>query len=376
MEIDLHKNFVWRWWRGIDQQTVIALGLLFAFSLMLVTTASPAVAMRIGLEESYFSTRQVAYLLIAATVIFTISFMDRYLIKRAAIIGFLLSFILLLLVKFFGYEVKGAKRWINIIGFSMQPSEFLKPCFSVMTAWILSMRENNVPSFSISIFLYFLVAVVLITQPDFGMLIMVTAVWCVQLFISGLPILWILIAIVGGIMGVFGAYTMLPHVAQRINSFLDPGASENYQVTKSIAAFENGGLYGRGPGEGSVKQVLPDSHTDFMFAVAGEEFGAVVCLIIAAIFAFIVIRGLVMLVYEEDRFTILASVGLLAQFGLQSVINMGVTLNLLPTKGMTLPFISYGGSSTLSVAIGMGMLLALTRQHASLTKYKLQILEL
>ena len=376
MEIDLHKNFLWRWWRGIDQQTIIALGLLFAFSLMLVTTASPAVAMRIGLEESYFSTRQVIYLLIAGTVIFTLSFMDRYLIKRAAIIGFLLSFILLILVKFFGYEVKGAKRWINIIGFSMQPSEFLKPCFSVMTAWILSMRENNIPSFSISIFLYSLVAVVLITQPDFGMLIMVTMVWGVQLFVSGLPILWILIAIIGGIIGVFGAYTMLPHVAQRINSFLDPSGSENYQVTKSIAAFENGGLYGRGPGEGSVKQVLPDSHTDFIFAVAGEEFGAVVCLIIAAIFAFIVIRGLVLLVYEEDRFTVLASVGLLSQFGLQSVINMGVTLNLLPTKGMTLPFISYGGSSTLSVAIGMGMLLALTRQHASLTKYKAQILEL
>ena len=376
MEIDLHKNFLWRWWRGIDQQTIIALGLLFAFSLMLVTTASPAVAMRIGLEESYFSTRQVIYLLIAGTVICTLSFMDRYLIKRAAIIGFLLSFILLILVKFFGYEVKGAKRWINIIGFSMQPSEFLKPCFSVMTAWILSMRENNIPSFSISIFLYSLVAVVLITQPDFGMLIMVTMVWGVQLFVSGLPILWILIAIIGGIIGVFGAYTMLPHVAQRINSFLDPSGSENYQVTKSIAAFENGGLYGRGPGEGSVKQVLPDSHTDFIFAVAGEEFGAVVCLIIAAIFAFIVIRGLVLLVYEEDRFTVLASVGLLSQFGLQSVINMGVTLNLLPTKGMTLPFISYGGSSTLSVAIGMGMLLALTRQHASLTKYKAQILEL
>ena len=376
MEIDLHKNFLWRWWRGIDQQTIIALGLLFAFSLMLVTTASPAVAMRIGLEESYFSTRQVAYLLIAATVIFVLSFMDRYLIKRGAIIGFMLSFILLILVKFFGYEVKGAKRWINIIGFSMQPSEFLKPCFSVMTAWILAMRENNVPSFSISISLYAVVALVLITQPDFGMLIMVTAVWCVQLFISGLPILWILIAIAGGIMGIFGAYTMLPHVAQRINSFLDPATSENYQVTKSIAAFENGGLYGRGPGEGSVKQVLPDSHTDFIFAVAGEEFGAVVCLIIAAIFAFIVIRGLVMLVYEEDRFTILASVGLLSQFGLQSIINMGVTLNLLPTKGMTLPFISYGGSSTLSVAIGMGMLLALTRQHTSLTKYKSQILEL
>lgn len=376
MEIDLHKNFLWRWWRAIDQQTIIALSLLFAFSLMLVTTSSPAVATRIGLEESYFSTRQVVYLLIAASIIFVLSFMDRDMIKRTALVGFLMSFILLVLVKFFGYEVKGAKRWINLFGFSMQPSEFLKPCFSVATAWIFSIREENVPSFSISVFTYLLVAAALITQPDFGMLIMVTAVWGVQLFISGLPVLWILIAIVGGIIGVFGAYNMLPHVAQRINSFLDPSSSENYQVTKSIAAFNNGGLYGRGPGEGSVKQVLPDSHTDFIFAVAGEEFGAIVCLIIAAIFAFIVIRGLIMLVYEDDRFTILASVGLLAQFGLQSVINMGVTLNLLPTKGMTLPFISYGGSSTLSVAIGMGMLLALTRQHTSLTKYKLQILEL
>jgi cell division protein FtsW len=376
MKIDLHKNFVWRWWRGIDQQTIIALALLFAFSLMLVTTASPAVAMRIGLEESYFSSRQVAYLLMAATIIFSLSFMERHMIKRAAIIGFLLSFILLILVKFFGYDVKGARRWISVFGFSMQPSEFVKPCFAVVTAWILALRESHVPSFSISIVLYSLLAVVLITQPDFGMLIMITMVWGIQLFVSGLPILWILIAIISGIVGVFSAYTMLPHVAQRINSFLDPAGSENYQVTKSIAAFANGGLYGRGPGEGSVKQVLPDSHTDFIFAVAGEEFGAVVCLIIAAIFAFIVIRGLVMLVYEEDRFTILASVGLLAQFGLQSVINMGVTLNLLPTKGMTLPFISYGGSSTLSVAVGMGMLLALTRQHASLTKYKAQILAL
>lgn len=376
MDSLFHKNFLWRWWRGIDQQTIIALSLLFAFSLMLVTTSSPAVAMRIGLEESYFSTRQVAYLLIGAFIIFTLSFMDRYMVKRVAILGFLVSIILLIMVKFVGYEVKGAKRWINIVGFSMQPSEFLKPCFSVVTAWIFSLQEKNIPSFSISMLLYTIVAATLITQPDFGMLIMVTAVWGVQLFISGLPILWILISIIAGIIGIFGAYNMLPHVAQRINSFLDPSSSENYQVTKSIAAFNNGGLYGRGPGEGSVKQVLPDSHTDFIFAVAGEEFGAVVCLIIAAIFAFIVVRGLILLVYEDDRFTVLASAGLLCQFGLQAVINMGVTLNLLPTKGMTLPFISYGGSSTISVAIGMGMLLALTRQHASLTKYKLQILEL
>lgn len=376
MDFELQKNFLWRWWRGIDQQTIIALALLFAFSLMLVTTSSPAVASRIGLEESYFSTRQFAYLSFAAIVIFVLSFMDKTMIKRTAVVGFLLSIILLIFVKFFGYDVKGARRWINLFGFSMQPSEFLKPCFSVMTAWILSMRNSGLPSFTITIGLYAIIAAILITQPDFGMLIMITMVMGIQLFISGLPLLWILIAMFAGTVGIFGAYTMLPHVAQRINSFLDPSGSENYQVTKSIAAFANGGFYGRGPGEGSVKQVLPDSHTDFIFAVAGEEFGAIVCLIIAAIFAFIVVRGLIMLIYEEDRFTILASVGLLSQFGLQAFINMGVTLNLLPTKGMTLPFISYGGCSTLAVAIGMGMLLALTREHTSLTKYKAQILEL
>jgi cell division protein FtsW len=376
MHPDMHRNFLWRWWRGVDQQTVIALGLLFAFSLMLVTTSSPAVAMRIGLEETYFSTRHVVYLLLAAAIIFTISLLDKLLIRRFALLGFAVSVLLMILVKFYGYEVKGARRWVSIIGFSMQPSEFVKPFFSIVTAWILSMRNNDFPAFAIITFLYCVIATVLVMQPDVGMLVMISSIWGLQLFVAGLPILWIIIAMVGGAVGVVGAYKFLPHATQRINNFLDPVSGENYQVSKSLKAFEQGGLYGRGPGEGSVKQVIPDSHADFIFAVAGEEFGAIICLIIAAIFAFIVLRGLLLLLHEEDRFTILAASGLLCQFGTQAVINMGVTLNMLPTKGMTLPFISYGGSSTFSVAIAMGILLALTRQRASLTKYKLQILEL
>ncbi|MBP7189759.1 MAG: putative lipid II flippase FtsW [Rickettsiaceae bacterium] len=368
----MDNNFFWRWWRAVDQQTIIALAILFGFSMMLVTTSGPAVASRIGLDESYFSVRQLFYLSGAAIIILSLSCLDKQLVSRLAIAGFVASFLLLVLVKFYGYEVKGARRWISIFGFSMQPSEFIKPFLAVVTAWILSLKKySDFPGFTISLILYLAVATVLIIQPDFGMFIMVSAVWVIQLFVSGMPIIWIGIAFISGLFGVTAAYILLPHVAQRINSFLDPASSENYQVTKSIMAFENGGLYGRGPGEGTVKQVLPDSHTDFIFAVAGEEFGAVVCLVIAAIFAFIVVRGIIRLLHEEDQYVILAVTGILSQFGLQSAINMGVTLNLLPTKGMTLPFISYGGSSTLAIAVAIGILLSFTKRRTIVKKYKI-----
>jgi cell division protein FtsW len=368
----MDHNFLWRWWRSIDQQTVIALAILFGFSLMLVTTASPAVASRIGLNESYFAVRQVFYLGASAIIILILSCFDKKWIGRTALLGFCISLILLVLVKFFGYEVKGAKRWISLGGFSMQPSEFVKPFFAVVTAWILSLKKyEDFPGFSISLFLYIIVAAILVTQPDFGMFIMISAVWGIQLFVSGMPIIWIIMATVVGMVGVTMAYIILPHVAQRINNFLDPSSGENYQVGKSIMAFENGGLYGRGPGEGTIKQVLPDSHTDFIFAVAGEEFGAIVCVLIAVIFAFIVIRGIIKLLHEEDQYIMLAVTGILAQFGLQSAINMGVTLNLLPTKGMTLPFISYGGSSTLAIGIAIGMLLAFTKKQTNMKKYRI-----
>jgi cell division protein FtsW len=377
MQTSVKNNFINRWWKVIDQQTIIAMVILLAFSLMLVTTASPAVANRIGLTDNYFSSRHVVFLALAVIIILTFSLLDKKWIRRLAIFGFLGSLLMLVLVKFYGFEVKGATRWINIGGFSYQPSEFMKPFFAVVTGWILSMHYyEEFPSFKVCFILFVSVAALLIIQPDFGMLVMVSAVFGIQLFVAGLPIIWLFIAIFASVFGSIGAYLLLPHVASRINRFLDPVNSENYQVTRSLEAFESGGLYGKGPGEGSVKQFLPDSHTDFIFAVAGEEFGAIICLMIIIIFAYIVIRILINLLHEDDKFIQIAAIGIISQFGLQAVINMGVSLNLLPTKGMTLPFISYGGSSTLAISIGMGMLLGLTKRKASLVKYRLQNVEI
>ena len=377
MQTSVKNNFINRWWKVIDQQTIIAMIILLAFSLMLVTTASPAVANRIGLTDNYFSSRHVVFLALAVIIILTFSLLDKKWIRRLAIFGFLGSLLMLVLVKFYGFEVKGATRWINIGGFSYQPSEFMKPFFAVVTGWILSLHYyEEFPSFKVCFMLFVSVAALLIIQPDFGMLVMVSAVFGIQLFVAGLPIIWLFIAIFASVFGSIGAYLLLPHVASRINRFLDPVNSENYQVTRSLEAFESGGLYGKGPGEGSVKQFLPDSHTDFIFAVAGEEFGAIICLMIIITFAYIVIRILINLLHEDDKFIQIAAIGIISQFGLQAVINMGVSLNLLPTKGMTLPFISYGGSSTLAISIGMGMLLGLTKRKASLVKYRLQNVEI
>ena len=377
MQTSIKNNFINRWWKVIDQQTIIAMVILLAFSLMLVTTASPAVANRIGLTDNYFSSRHVVFLTLAVIIILTFSLLDKKWIRRLAIFGFLGSLLMLVLVKFYGFEVKGATRWINIGGFSYQPSEFMKPFFAVVTGWILSLHYyEEFPSFKVCFMLFVSVAALLIIQPDFGMLVMVSAVFGIQLFVAGLPIIWLFIAIFASVFGSIGAYLLLPHVASRINRFLDPVNSENYQVTRSLEAFESGGLYGKGPGEGSVKQFLPDSHTDFIFAVAGEEFGAIICLMIIITFAYIVIRILINLLHEDDKFIQIAAIGIISQFGLQAVINMGVSLNLLPTKGMTLPFISYGGSSTLAISIGMGMLLGLTKRKASLVKYRLQNVEI
>jgi len=377
MQTSVKNNFINRWWKVIDQQTIIAMVILLAFSLMLVTTASPAVANRIGLTDNYFSSRHVVFLALAVIIILTFSLLDKKWIRRLAIFGFLGSLLMLVLVKFYGFEVKGATRWINIGGFSYQPSEFMKPFFAVVTGWILSLHYyEEFPSFKVCFMLFVSVAALLIIQPDFGMLVMVSAVFGIQLFVAGLPIIWLFIAIFASVFGSIGAYLLLPHVASRINRFLDPVNSENYQITRSLEAFESGGLYGKGPGEGSVKQFLPDSHTDFIFAVAGEEFGAIICLMIIITFAYIVIRILINLLHEDDKFIQIAAIGIISQFGLQAVINMGVSLNLLPTKGMTLPFISYGGSSTLAISIGMGMLLGLTKRKASLVKYRLQNVEI
>ena len=225
----------------------------------------------------------------------------------------------------------------------------------------------EIPGNLISFCLYVLVAGLLLLQPDVGQALVVSAVWFSQWFLAGLPMIWVAVACAVGIAGLTAAYFIFPHVASRIDRFIDPAAGDNYQTDKAMEAFMNGGLWGRGPGEGTVKANLPDAHSDFILAVAGEEFGLIVCLIIVAIFAFIVLRGFVNLMRTTDLFVVIAATGLLVQFALQALINMGSTVNLMPTKGMTLPFISYGGSSLLALAFGMGILLALTRTRLGVT---------
>ena len=271
----------------------------------------------------------------------------------------------MVVVLFIGDETKGSTRWINIGAFSVQPSEFLKPCFYVFTAWMFSERLKNpqFPGYLISVFLYLMVVMLLVLQPDIGTTLTFTLVWGAMFFMAGLPV--ILIGVFG-LMSIGGsvlAYLAFPHVRARVDKFMSTDTEQNYQVTKSLEAFANGGIFGRGPGEGIVKEHIPDSHTDFIFAVLGEEMGLIAVLMMIGLFAFITFRVFTKLQKQNDNFVTLASAGIIMNFALQSIINMGVTLKLMPTKGMTLPFVSYGGSSILATSISVGILLALTRKR-------------
>jgi len=361
-------SIIGSWRITIDRYMLTAIILTIVFSVIMVTTASPAVAERIGLHSFYFIKRQLFFLFLGTIAMFAISFCSVDIIKKFTLIGFVGFLILLVLVLFVGEEIKGSRRWISLGVIAIQPSEFIKPFFSLIIATILTERyiTKNFPSFKLASLLYMLVIGLIILQPDFGMAITISAVWGGQMFLAGLSIWWIAFLTISGISGLVAAYTFLPHVQVRVNSFLDPNTSDNYQIKKSIEAFVNGGIFGVGPGEGTVKQHLPDSHTDFIFAVIGEELGMLVCLLVVALFAFIVIRGLIRANQSGDLFTSLAVSGLIMQIGFQAVVNIGVTLHLLPTKGMTLPFISYGGSSILSISLTMGIILALTRKRYGL----------
>ncbi len=358
-------SLVGRWWWTVDRPTWFALLLLMCVGAVMVTAASPAVAERLGYDSFYFVTRQHIFLAMSLAVMFGVSLLSVPQIRKVAVATFLVSLIFMLLLPLIGFENKGAIRWVRIAGISLQPSEFLKPVFAVVMAWIFAEKyqSRTFPAFRIALAVYALVVVLLIMQPDFGMTVALTCMFGIQFFLAGMPFVWVAVMLGMGLFGVIAAYFFLPHVTQRIDRFLDPSSGDNYQVEKSLEAFKNGGLLGRGPGEGEIKHIIPDSHTDFVFSVVGEEYGLIVSLLVIGIFAFVVMRGLFRLMQEQDVFVMIAASGLLAQFGIQAIINMGVAVNLLPAKGMTLPFLSYGGSSLISMALAMGMLLALTRKR-------------
>lgn len=351
------------WWWTIDKVLLLMFAIVIILGAFLTFSASPSVANRIGYGSFHFVKKQMLFLPAAVAGMLFLSMLSLKNIRRIAILGYAATILLMFLTLFIGVENKGATRWISIFGFQLQPSEFVKPLFVMVAALLFEAgkKYQDFPGMVLSAGLYALTAVLLLAQPDIGMFIVVSVIWCFQLFLAGLPLVFVWLLAGAGLIGAVGIYAFFPHAQARIVQLFSSELS--YQVKKAMAAFENGGWFGVGPGEGVAKLHIPDAHTDFIFAVAAEEYGMVFCLIIVGLFAAIVIRTMLLSCRENNLFIILASSGLVASFGLQAIINMASTLHIAPTKGMALPFISYGGSALLGTAIGMGMLLAMTRKN-------------
>lgn len=360
-----HRTPLSEWWWTVDRLLLAAIVTLMLAGVILSLAASPPVATRIGLEPFHFFNRHILFLIPSIVVLIGVSFMSPRQIRRSALVVFALAVLLIVATLAFGPEVKGAKRWITIVGINIQASEAAKPSFIVIAAWLFSesIRKPGMPATSMAVMMLIMLVSLLILQPDFGQTMLILMAWGSLFFIAGMRMVWVAGLAGAAAGGLFLAYFMVPHVAGRIKRFMDPASGDTFQVDTAMEAFSNGGWYGLGPGEGIAKRSLPDSHTDFVFAVGAEEFGILLCLAILALFAFIVIRALSRAYATEDLFSRFAASGLAILFGVQAAINMAVNLHLIPAKGMTLPFISYGGSSMVSLAYSVGMLLALTRMR-------------
>ncbi|MDO4162253.1 MAG: putative peptidoglycan glycosyltransferase FtsW [Pseudomonadota bacterium] len=360
-------NAVVKWLWTVDKVTLFVSLALLVIGIILDITASPAIANRLKLDDFALVRKQAQFAVLSVIVMLGLSLFSLKTIRRISILGFGVLLIFLVLTLFFGVEIKGARRWIYILGFSLQPSELMKPIFIVLTAWLLE-RGKKLDYFqgqAFAIAAYLVVVCLLLLQPDVGMTLLVTAVFGLQLFLAGLPWFFVGAAFVGGIVSLTVLYFTFPHFRARVDQFLYGSDETSFQINRAMAAFQNGNLVGKGPGEGTVKLSIPDAHTDFVFAVAGEEYGVWLCLVIILLFSVIVIRALKLSMKESNLFVMYAEVGLAASLGVQAFVNMASSLHIIPTKGMTLPFISYGGSSLLGTAIEVGMLLAITRKNTA-----------
>ncbi|WJR77006.1 putative lipid II flippase FtsW [Bradyrhizobium sp. NP1] len=351
------------WWWTIDRPLLGAIIALMLAGIILSLAASPPVATRIGLDPFHFFNHHAMFLLPSFMVMIAVSFLSPRQIRRSALLVFAVSIALIVATLLIGPEVKGSRRWITLIGVNIQASESAKPAFVVLAAWLFaeSTKRPEMPATSMALVLLLTLVSLLVMEPDFGQTMLILMVWGALFFIAGMRMIWVMGLAGVASAGLFGAYLLVPHVAGRIKRFMNPASGDTFQVDTAMEAFGNGGWFGLGPGEGIAKRNLPDSHTDFVFAVAAEEFGIILCLALLLLFAFIVLRTLTRAYANEDMFSRFAASGLAILFGVQAAINMSVNLQLIPAKGMTLPFISYGGSSIVSLAYGVGMMLALTR---------------
>jgi cell division protein FtsW len=368
------------WFWDIDRVLLVLTLFLIAIGLIAVAAASPASAVRYSGEHLkftplYYFWRQVVWVGLSLPVLFGVSMLPVNVAKRMALVGACVCIVLLMLVPAIGVQVNGARRWIGFGFAQFQPSEFLKPFFIVTTAWLLSLRaqDENLPVTTITFGLTGLVACLMMLQPDFGQTIVFATVWMVLVAIAGTPVRTIVGLLSLAPAGLIAAYLFYSTARNRIDAFLFPGvegegASDHFQTNAAHATLTAGGWTGTGPGGGVAKFGLPEAHTDYIFSVIGEEFGLIACAVIACVFLAIVVRVFVKLLDEEDPFKLLAAAGLATQFGAQALISMAVNTGLAPSKGMTLPFISYGGSSMIALSIGMGLLLAFTRRNPFLMR--------
>jgi len=353
------------WWFTVDHVLVGAILAIVGAGLVLSLAASPAVAIKKGLPTYYFVERHLFFSALGVLVMLTVSLFSPRGVRRLALALFVVAIAGMIGVHFVGPEINGAQRWLAIGGHSIQPSEFAKPGFVILSAWLFAQSDTrrDMPALPLAILLAVVFAGLLVSEPDVGQTLLVSAVWGALFYLSGQALLGAGIVGACGALGLAFAYMNLAHVQSRIGKFISPTPGDNSQLDRAMRSFSEGGFLGRGPGEGTIKTALPDAHTDFIFAVVAEEYGVIACLVLLGLFAFVVMRALIRAAQESDAATRLSIQGLALMFGLQALINMGVNVGLLPAKGITLPFVSSGGSSMLAVSITLGMLLALTRRR-------------
>ncbi|MCA3735415.1 MAG: putative lipid II flippase FtsW [Phenylobacterium sp.] len=354
------------WWWTMDRWLLGAVAALLVLGVLMSFAASPAAAARMDLGDPFhFALRQCVFAAAGAAILLGASLLDDRGVRRAAFFVYLAAILIMAALPFIGHSAKGATRWLDLGGFTLQPSEFMKPALIVLVAWMFAeaQKGQGVPGVTIAFVLFGISVALLLIQPDVGQTILISIAFGAAFWMAGVPISWVMGLGVLSISGLASTYFLFPHVASRVDRFINPEAADTHQVDRAAEAIAAGGLLGRGPGEGVMKRHVPDLHTDFIYSVAAEEYGLIFSLALIALFAFLVIRGLYRALKLSDPFQQVAAAGLFVLVGEQVLINIAVNLNLIPTKGMTLPFISYGGSSMLAICLTLGFALALTRRR-------------
>jgi cell division protein FtsW len=354
------------WWWTVDRWMLGVVALLIAIGVAMSFAASPAAAARMNVGDPFhFAVHQCVFAAAAAVILIVVSMLDVRTVRRSAFFIWLFAIAVMIALPFLGHNAKGATRWLAFGGFTLQPSEFMKPALIILVAWMFSegQKGQGVPGVSIAFALYFVSIGLLLIQPDIGQTVLITIAFGAAFWMAGVPLSWVMLLGGVAIAGLSSTYFLFPHVASRVDRFLSPDNADTHQVDRAAEAIAAGKLFGRGPGEGVMKRHVPDLHTDFIYSVAAEEYGLIFSLLLISLFAFVVIRGLYRAMKLSDPFEQVAAAGLFVLVGQQAFINVAVNLNMIPTKGMTLPFISYGGSSMLAMGLTLGMALALTRRR-------------